>query len=71
MLSTKFSKKIQFHFFFTFLNRCAKCNFPIAIVIYHKALKDESLGPETKGTETCLVLDEKFWDSLVLVLSQN
>ena len=37
-------------------------------------MKDESLGLETKGTETlglvqifgtCLVSDENFWDSLV------
>ena len=41
-------------------------------------MKDESLGLETKGTETlglvlnfgtCLVSDENFWDSLVLVSS--
>ena len=40
------------------------------------AVKVESLGLETKGTETlglilnfgtCLVSDENFWDSLVLV----
>ena len=43
------------------------------------AVKDESLGLETKGNETlgliqnfgtCLVSDEKFWDSLVPVSSR-
>ena len=47
-------------------------------IYWHKAVKDESLGLETKGTETlglvlnfgtCLVSDENFWDSLVPVSS--
>ena len=44
-----------------------------------KAVKDESLGLETKSTETlslvlnfgtCLVSDENFWDSLAPVSSR-
>ena len=45
----------------------------------HAAVKDKSLGLETKGTKTlglvknfgtCLVSDENFWDSLVPVSSR-